>query len=41
MKTYLTRLHIKEQLAMANCSIQGDTEKTKWMLAYSLSTLWT
>jgi len=29
MKTYLTRLHIKEQLAMANCSIQGDTEKTK------------
>jgi len=31
----------KEQLAKANCSIQGDTEKTKWILAYSLSTVLT
>ncbi|WP_255289572.1 hypothetical protein [Bacillus cereus] len=41
MRDYLRRLQIKEQLAKANCSIQGDTEKIKWILAYSLSTLWT
>ncbi|MGN5653492.1 hypothetical protein [Bacillus sp. Brlt_9] len=41
MKARLTGLHIKEQPAKANCSIQGDTKKTKWILAYSLSTLWT
>lgn len=38
-----TRLHIKEQLAKANYSIQGDIEKTtfKCFLAYSLHTVLT
>ena len=40
-ENFSKRLQIKEQLAKVNCSIQGDTENTKWVLAYSLSTLWT